>query len=139
MATTKFRTAEEIEPLPDDEYQYALASGLILEREPHTLLGSGLAFFQSGRVPADENAYPMLASDLVDDISCPSRSGPSIEEKTALYLEAWVRLIWIVDSIRRTVRVRRADGTDRLLLEQDALDGEDVLPGFRLAVSELFA
>lgn len=114
-------------------------SGFILGREPDTLLGPDLAFVQSARVPADENAYPMLAPDLVVEIVSPSQTGPSIEEKTALYLAAGVRLVWIVDAVRRGVRVRRADGTDRWLSEHDALDGEDVLPGFRLSVSALFA
>ena len=112
-------------------------SGFILEREPDTLLGPDLAFVQNARVPADENAYPMLAPDLVVEILSPSQTGPSIEEKTSLYLEAGVRLVWAFDPIRRTVRVRRADGTSRLLSEQDELDGEDVLPGFRLPVARL--
>ena len=50
-----------------------------------------------------------------------------------------MRLIWMFDPIRRTVRLRQPDGTDRLLSEQDALDGDDVLPGFRLPISELLA
>ena len=113
-------------------------SGFILEREPDTLLGPDLAFVQNARVPADENAYPMLAPDLIVEIVSPSQTGPSIEEKTALYLEAGVRLVWIVDAARRAVRVRREDGTDRWLSEHDELDGEDVLPGFRLPISKLF-
>ncbi len=145
MATTKLRTVEEIEQLPDYEYRYALIkgelyrmprpkflhgrivlavgapifrfveehslgvvsdqSGFILEREPNTLLGPDLAFIQSARVPADENAYPMLAPDLVVEVVSPSQTGPSIEEKTSLFLEPGVRLVWIFDPIRRTVRV----------------------------------
>jgi Uma2 family endonuclease len=114
-------------------------SGFILEREPDTLLGPDLAFVQSARVPADENAYPMLAPDLVVEVASSSQTGPSIEEKTSLYLAAGVRLVGIVDPIRRAVRVRRANGTSRLLSEQDERDGEDVLPGFRLPVARLFA
>ncbi len=114
-------------------------SGFILEREPDTLLGPDLAFVESARIPTDENTYPMLAPDLVVEVASPSQTGPSIEEKTPLYLEAGVRLIWIIDPIRRAVRVRRADGTEQLLFELDELDGEDVLPGFRLPVARIFA
>ena len=39
--------------------------GLILEREPDTLLGPDLAIVQSARVPADENSYPTLVPDPV--------------------------------------------------------------------------
>lgn len=114
-------------------------SGFMLEREPDTLLGPDLAFIRSARVPADEDAYPMLAPDLVVEVASPSQTSPSIEEKTSLYLEAGVRLVWIIDPIHRAVRVRRADGTSQLLSEQDERDGEDVLPGFRLTVARLFA
>lgn len=113
-------------------------SGFILARGPDTLLGPDLAFVASARLPANLQGYPEVAPDLVVEVASPSQSGPSIREKTALYLEAGVRLIWIVDPERRTVHVRHADGGDRILTEEDTLDGEDVLPEFRLSISQLF-
>jgi Uma2 family endonuclease len=114
-------------------------SGFILEHDPDTLLCPDLSFVRTERVPVDEDGYPMLAPDLVVEVASPSQTGPSIEEKTAIYLAAGVRLIWIVDPARRTVRVYRADGTEGLVTEDGVIDGEDVLPEFRLPVSRLFA
>ena len=114
-------------------------SGFILERDPDVLIAPDLAFVSRERVPAAEDEYPRLAPDLVVEVISPSETGPSIEEKVALYLEAGVRLVWALDPRRRTVRVRKPDGTDRLLTETDELDGEDVLPGFRLPVVRLFS
>jgi Uma2 family endonuclease len=113
-------------------------SGFILGHDPDVLLEPDVAFVQRARFPENPRGYPAMAPDLVVEITSPSQSGPSIKEKTALYLDAGVRLMWIIDPIRRAVRVRRPDGTDRLLSEQDELDGEDVLPGFRLPISALF-
>ena len=113
-------------------------SGFILARDPDVLLGPDLAFVRKDRLPADEDAYPFLAPDLVVEVVSPSQTGPSVEEKTEIYLGAGVRLVWALDPVRRTVRVRRPDGTDRLLGEHDALDGEDVLPGFQIPVARLF-
>jgi Uma2 family endonuclease len=114
-------------------------SGFILARDPDVLLEPDLAFVNRDRVPADEDAYPELAPDLVVEVASPSQSGPSIDEKIALYLAAGVRLIWVVDPARRAVHVYRTDGTDHLLSERDVLDGEDVLPGFQVLVDRLFA
>ena len=114
-------------------------SGFILERDPDVLIAPDLAFVSRERVPAEQDDYPRLAPDLVVEVISPSETGPSVEEKIALYLDAGVRLIWALDPRRRTVRVRKPDGTDTLLTEADELDGEDVLPGFQLPVAQLFA
>lgn len=114
-------------------------SGFILARGPDVLLGPDLAFVRGDRLPDDEDEYPLLAPDLVVEVLSPSQTGPSVDEKTDHYLAAGVCLVWALDPARRTVRVRRPDGTDRLLSEHDDLDGEDVLPGFRLPVARLFA
>ena len=114
-------------------------SGFILACDPDVLLGPDLAFVRSDHIPADEDEYPLLAPDLVVEVISPSQTGPSIDEKTNRYFAAGVRLVWALDPVRRTVHVRRLDGTDRLLSGHDDLDGEDVLPGFRLLVARLFA
>jgi Uma2 family endonuclease len=59
-------------------------------------------------------------------------------EKIAQWLKAGVRLVWVVDSEKQVGRVYRADGSESLLCPHDALDGEDVLPGFRCPLSELW-
>jgi Uma2 family endonuclease len=178
MATTKLRTVEDVEQLPDDESRYALIrgvlcrmpppkarhgrivsefgrrmgnfvaehrlgviydqSGFVLEREPDTLLGPDLAFVRRDRVPLDEDTYPEIAPDLVVEVASPSQSGPSVEEKASTYLATGVRLVWVVDPVQRAIRVLRADGTEQTLSELDVIYGEDVLPGFHLAVADLF-
>ena len=50
-----------------------------------------------------------------------------------------VRLAWVINPAERNALVYRSPEADRLLRLTDALDGEDVLPGFRLPLAELFA
>lgn len=114
-------------------------SGFILARNPDVLLSPDLAFVQTSRVPANEDTYPFLAPDLVIEIASPSQTGPSIQEKVSLYLTAGVRLIWVIDPSRREVRIHRPDGSEDRRTEQDALDGENVLPGFTVGVARLFS
>jgi Uma2 family endonuclease len=64
--------------------------------------------------------------------------GEDIQQKIRDYLDAGVRLIWLVAPDAQTVTVYRADGSARLLRKQDSLDGEDVLPGFAISLSDVF-
>jgi Uma2 family endonuclease len=105
------------------------------------VLAPDVAFVRADRLPAEEEAdrFARLAPDLAVEIISPSDTGPEVDEKVGLYLGAGVPLVWVVDPRRKTVRVWKGDGTDRLLSEDDELDGGEVLPGFRILVSRLFA
>ena len=46
--------------------------------------------------------------------------------------------MWIVDPRARSVTVYRSLFSPTVLSEADDLEGEDVLPGFRVRVSEFF-
>ena len=45
----------------------------------------------------------------------------------------------MINPTERNAHVYRTPEADRLLRVTEALDGEDVLPGFRLPLGELFA
>jgi Uma2 family endonuclease len=60
-----------------------------------------------------------------------------VEEKVGEWLEAGVRLLWVVNPNKRHVRVYRADGSDTLLGEEDELSGEDLVPGFRCRAGQI--
>jgi Uma2 family endonuclease len=47
-------------------------------------------------------------------------------------------MVWIVWPETRSVTVHRAGQIPRILHEQDAMIGEDVLPGFQCSVAEFF-
>jgi len=61
-----------------------------------------------------------------------------IEEKVGDYLASGVRLVWLVDPRARRASVRYPDRPPRPLTDRDALDGEDVVPGFALDLASLF-
>jgi Uma2 family endonuclease len=57
----------------------------------------------------------------------------------ALYFNHGRRLAWAINPVERNTLVYRSAEADRLLRVTDALEGEDVLSGFRLPLTELFA
>jgi Uma2 family endonuclease len=79
------------------------------------------------------------APDLVVEVLSPSDTLEFIHEKMARYFAHGARLGWVINPAERNALIYRGPDADRLLRANDALDGEDVLPGFRLPLAELFA
>jgi Uma2 family endonuclease len=78
------------------------------------------------------------APDLAGEVVSRSNRAREIRGKVAEYRSAGCRLVWVIHPQRRTAEEQRAGGTLRPLRPDDALDGFDVLPGFRLPLAELF-
>lgn len=79
------------------------------------------------------------APDLAIEILSPSNTVEEMDGKLVEYFESGARLVWVANPTQRYILVYRcAREPDRLLKSADALDGEDVIPGFALPVAELF-
>lgn len=104
-----------------------------------SVLAPDLAFIAAERLPPElPDTFWQIAPDLVVEMISPSDSPRDVLRKTAIWLEAGVRLVWNVDPYRQSVTVHRADGSVQTLGPGDMLSGEDVLPGFELPVSQIF-
>lgn len=109
----------------------AAETGFKLASNPDTVRAPDAAFISSVRVPSPRPlGYPMLTPDLVVEVLSPDDQAAEVLAKVGDWLQAGALLVWVVDPVRRFARVYRADGTQSQLAESDALDGEDVLPGF---------
>jgi Uma2 family endonuclease len=82
---------------------------------------------------------PHLAPDLVVEVLSRSNTRSEMKRKLEEYFGAGVRLVWMVDPRKRTVRVHTSVDQSVLLKEGESLGGGDVLPGFSLSLEELFA
>ncbi len=93
------------------------------------------------RLPADRSRqkYVPIRPDLAVEVISPSDGPGDIAAKMEHYRRAGVPLVWWVQPKTRTVTVYRDGQKAGELGEGDELDGGDVLPGFRLAVAEIFA
>jgi Uma2 family endonuclease len=119
---------------------YSSETGFFLFQDPDTVLGPDAAFVRTDREPppSERRGYARLAPDLAVEVISPSERSGMIARKVSEYLEAGVRLLWLVEPQRHTVTVHRADRSVSVLHEPDTLDGEDVLPGFQLPVADVF-
>lgn len=119
---------------------YAAETGFFIARDPDIVLAPDAAFVQSRRLrdDRDRSTFVEIPPDLVVEVNSPSDRISDVTDKVMIYLDAGVRMVWVVDPRRRIVTVYIPDHTAKILTTDDELDGGDVLPGFRLAVSEIF-
>lgn len=66
----------------------------------------------------------------VGEILSPDDRPGEVLGKVADCLSAGTRLVWVIDPERRLARIYRADGTEDVVTAEQALKGEDVVPGF---------
>ena len=119
---------------------FAAETGFKLASNPDTVRAADVAFVSSERMEGARTVgYAALAPDLVVEVLSPNDRPGEALAKVADWLSAGTKLVWIVDPERRLARVYRHDGTEALLNADDALDGEDVLPGFSCLVATILA
>lgn len=106
------------------------------------LLSPDVAFIQKTRIPRGQDAvkrYFQGSPDLVVEILSPWDRTIRTHDKLVDYFDSGARLAWVINPEEKSALVYRGTETHRLLCVTDVLDGEDVLPGFRLPLAELFA
>ena len=112
-------------------------SGFLLSSNPDTIRGPDVAFVRRDRYDSTLEAQQFFsgAPDLAVEVLSPSNSPAEIHAKVADYLAAGCPLVWIIDPERRLADVYRTLLAPRRIEATGTLDGEDVLPGFSIAVA----
>jgi Uma2 family endonuclease len=77
--------------------------------------------------------------DLAIEVLSPNNTVAEIDQKIVEYFANGSRLVWVINLKLHYVLVyRSAQEPDRLLKQSDALDGEEVIAGFTMPLSDLF-
>ena len=101
----------------------------------------GIVVFTIGRLLGDHvrPGAARFAPDLAVEVRSPSDREAKVAEKIRHYLGHGTRAVWDVDPDVRTVIVHRPGALPLHLPGDDPLAGGDVLPGFAVPTSALFA
>jgi len=101
-----------------------------------------LCFFVRNRLPdptspvdREEVSTP---PDLAVEILSPGQTVGELSRKLRSAIRRGVRLGWLIDEARRNVHVFHPAKKPQVLRAGDVLSGGEVLPGFALAIDELF-
>ena len=118
---------------------FAAETGFVLARDPDTVLAPDVSFVRKDRL-ADVTTRGFFEGppDLAVEVLSPDDTKTRVRDKVNGWLEHGTRLLWVVDPRTRRATVHHPHRAARTLDAAAVLDGEDVLPGLRLPVADLW-
>ena len=115
-------------------------TGFLLARRPDTVLSPDVAFVTNERMPPIRSSgYFPGPPDLAVEIRSPNDRRRGLHKRALSWLSHGVRMVWVIDPLAANATVYRSKDDVREIGEDGELLGEDVVPGFRVLLRELFA
>jgi len=108
---------------------------------PRRVRKPDVSFIPAARFPYGQplpTGYCKLVPELVAEVVSPGDHFSEIVDRIADFRKAGTPLAWVVDPPSQTVLVYHRKGPVAELTGGDVLSGEEVVPGFRFPLSELF-
>jgi Uma2 family endonuclease len=120
---------------------YAAETGFRLATDPDTVRTPDVAFVRRERLEmvGEVEGYWTGAPDLAVEVISLNDSHVEVEEKVFDWLEAGTKIVLAINPRRRSVTLYRSQSDITILTGTDVLDGGDVVPGFQVALQEIFA
>ena len=119
--------------MPEQSYQ-------AFPRTPGQVRRPDVSFVAAGRMPAPRPpGHLPVRPDLAVEVVSPTDNAYELQDKLADYRSAGVPLVWVVWPHVHLVQQHTPGRPIVELFPGDTLTGGDVLPGFAVAVAELFA
>jgi Uma2 family endonuclease len=102
-----------------------------------------VVIYRSENIPEDDDGnlptYFTTPADIVVEVVSPGQTEASLLNRCREMIGHGVRLALLVNPARRTIHALRATREVGPLRDGEAVDVADILPGFDLTVSDLFA
>jgi Uma2 family endonuclease len=104
---------------------------------PKRLLAASFVSYE--KLPTLQGKELSVVPDLAVEVVSKHDTAFEVQEKVRHYREVGVKLIWIVYTNTKEVQVFRSNGVVSYYSKNsDELDGENVLPGFKLPLADIF-
>lgn len=127
------------------EHRLGLVNGAqgsyqIFPDDPDKVRIPDVSFTSRSRLPkgGEADGHGRIAPDLAIEVISPNDKVVDVSIKVRDFLNAGVRLVWVVNPYSLEVQTHHAERESRLLHLGDILEGEDVLPGFRCPIGQFF-
>jgi Uma2 family endonuclease len=122
--------------------RHYLNTGFYLRRNPDLVRAPDGAFVSTERLtacPPPAEGYWEAGPDLAIEIVSPNDTADDLNDRIRDYLDAGVRMVWVLYPRRKQVHLYSPAGDVRILFEGGVLDGGEILPGFALPLAEFWA
>jgi Uma2 family endonuclease len=117
-----------------------ISTGFWIARDPDTVRGPDVAFIRAERIPTEEiRTYFPGPPDLAVEVLSPGDHAGEVNAKIQDWLIAGCTEVWVVDPDTRSVTVYSHLRQAKILSVADTLTSEELLPGFRLPIAQVFA
>ena len=119
---------------------FGAETGFVLASDPDTVRGPDAAFVSRAHADAVGRTVKFwpAAPDFAIEVISPGDSFREVESKAIAWVTAGATAILVLDPARRTATVYRPGGEVRTYTE-GTLDLSDAVPGWRVALADLFA
>jgi Uma2 family endonuclease len=84
-----------------------------------------------------DHGYTPEVPDLIVEVLSPGDTVADLDGRLRDFRSAGTKLMWVIDPMERSAKVIHPDGIAYPLEEDGILDGEDVLPGFKLPLAAI--
>jgi Uma2 family endonuclease len=120
---------------------YAAETGFRLASDPDTVRAPDVAFVSRARVEmvGEVEGFWPEAPDLAVEVVSPDDSYTDVEEKVFDWLDVGTKMVVVINPRQRSSTVYKSPTDIIALAEADVLDGGEIVPGFELAIREIFA
>ena len=113
--------------------------GLIVARDPDTLLFPAISYFAGGEMFAEaDKAISESRPELVIEVASTNDRRRGMDQRAARWLDWGTTLVWVLDPQGKQVHTIGKGHTGQRLGESQTLQGSGALAGFKVAVGELF-
>lgn len=113
--------------------------GIYVRRNPDTIRAADLALISKESYRRCQSpSYLDVAPEVVVEILSPDDRWLGVMEKLSDYFSAGVARVYVLDPKKRQIFAYRSVTSLILLEEGDVLEDPELLPGFRLALADLF-
>ncbi len=114
--------------------------GIYTRRDPDTIRGADLLYISHARLAdATPGGFLDVAPELVVEILSPTDRWGEVRKKLREYFEIGVMVVLIVEPDEKVISLYRSPTEVEEFSQEESLKIADVLPGFELSLSSLFA